>query len=428
MVFNLQSDQSESVYKMSGAAGKRHQSGRNSRQVLMAALEEQLNKEPAFTQEEIDKVDIEEKIQLLATAVLNGNEKFAIVHNIVNDASDGLDPRTADCDERLLHMADENKQLRSELDILKGLFVKMEKENCVLREKVTRLNAAGMKDNLIINGICGDESTENAVEAVQEFLQDKMTLEFTNDQIISARRIGGYIPGKPELPRAMLTQIKPDLRDSILSNLKKLKGKKNTRGRGYRIARQLPDEWNEERRKLDEQVQKARKDNDAKPDTEQKDIIEVKKRTLYINKAPQKKYQLTVPGPADLFPDKQEQEKLDKIKFCTSSIIEEEGSKFQAYALKLQSLTEIKRAYVRIKQLHPSATHVPAVYSIKSYDGFQDDKEYGAAHRILDVVTQNNHTNVAVFTVRYHHGPNLGPKRHKLYERAVTEALARIKK
>ena len=46
---------------------------------------------------------------------------------------------------------------------------------------------------------------------------------------------------------------------------------------------------------------------------------------------------------AEIFVDKAEQDKLDKICFAASAAIEENGSSFQAFALKLQSLTEIKK-------------------------------------------------------------------------------------
>ena len=95
--------------------------------------------------------------------------------------------------------------------------------------------------------------------------------------------------------------------------------------------------------------------------------------------------------------------------------------------LKLQSLTEVKRSYVKMRQLHPSATHIVGAYSIKNNDGYQDDREYGAGYRILNVINNNAYGNIAVFVVRYHGGHNIGPKRHLLMEKVTVDALARTK-
>ena len=70
-----------------------------------------------------------------------------------------------------------------------------------------------------------------------------MCLEIDEEHIISARRIGKGMPGKPEIPRPILVQVHPTLREQILGNLKNLKGKVNDRKRSYRITKQLPDEW-----------------------------------------------------------------------------------------------------------------------------------------------------------------------------------------
>ena len=413
---------------MSAAAGKRHQSGRNPRQILMASLLDKLNaeSEERLDIEKLRAVDDEQKFELIVNAVEAVNAKFLTVHSMVNDASDGLDPRTGDCEERVLKLTDENKQLRFELDMLKGLFIKMEMENTNLRRKVTTLTAKSMSSNILITGLCGDETTENPTEVVIEFLEEKLDLDFSHDSIKTARRIGNFSL-KPEFPRTMMIQVNESLMDLIMSNKKKLRGKKNMHKKEYRISRQLPDEWNEENRQLYSQVTKTKKQNDDKTDDQEKDEIVVRRRTLYVNKVPQKKIHLQAPTAAEIFVDKTEQDKMDKIKFCASTGIEENGSQFTAFAIKLQSLTETKRAYTRLRQLHSSAAHIVAAYSFKNWDGFQDDREFGEGHRLLRILTDNQHNNVAIFVVRYHNGPNLGPRRHILYAKAAHEALARIK-
>ena len=102
---------------------------------------------------------------------------------------------------------------------------------------------------------------------------------------------------------------------------------------------------------------------------------------------------------------------MDRIKFQISTSVEERGSKFKAFATKLQSLTEVKRAYIKMRQTFPSASHIMAAYTIKNNDGYQDDREFGAAVKILKTIKQQQGiSNMAVFVVREHAGLHIGPK------------------
>ena len=425
------------MYKMSGAAGKRHnlsplpeghtKESKHPRDVLMNSLLELLNKEEIIDPDQLSKASTEDKETIFTQAIINVNSKFTTVHDIVNEANDGLDPRITECEETMEILSTENKQLRFELDLLKGMFFKLEAENNQLREKVTILSAAGMKNNITFGGLCGDENTENPIEVVFEFLSEMMNLEFPKQQIQSARRIGVFF--KPEQPRLMAVQLNAELRDLVMSNLKALKGKKNANDKSYSIKKQLPDQWTEERRRLKEAIEKAKKVNEAKPTGHEPDKIEVHKGNLYVNNTLQKLQPLSPPKPNEIFVDKAEQDRIDKIKLKHSMPQEEGGSKFTAFAVKLQSLAEVRRAYVKMKQLYPSAPHILAAYAIKNNEGYQDDKEHGAAVRVLKTLKQQSttNTNVAVYVVQEYDGKHIGPRRHQMIERAVIEALAKLK-
>ena len=80
-------------YKMSGAAGKRCNITSRSGG-LMSSLEELLNKENLLDEEEIVKVPLEKKFEILVQAILNVNNKFSTVHEMFNEANDRIDPRT----------------------------------------------------------------------------------------------------------------------------------------------------------------------------------------------------------------------------------------------------------------------------------------------------------------------------------------------
>ena len=84
-------------------------------------------------------------------------------------------------------------------------------------------------------------------------------------------------------------------------------------------------------------------------------------------------------------------------------------------------MTEIRRAYIKARQIFPDATHIPAVYSIKNGAGFEDDREFGEGHRLLKILSDNAIQGVAIFVVRYHDGPHLGTQRHEYYRHAAQE-------
>ena len=72
----------------------------------MSSLVESMNKELPLDQEKYSQAEAEDKFTMLSDAITTENNRFALVHDIVNNASDGLDPRQTDCEERILHLTD----------------------------------------------------------------------------------------------------------------------------------------------------------------------------------------------------------------------------------------------------------------------------------------------------------------------------------
>ena len=364
----------------------------------------------------MEKGDTDKKFEMLKQAIYSLNNKFIHVHKMFNDAADGIAPRMNEEETRILALADENKLLRRELDITKGLLAKQDLEISLLRNKVTKLTAKSMENNIIIGGLIEDPE-ENPKEIVSEFFSEKLLLDFPEEQIHTAHRIG-YETNDETRPRFMIARLHPNLRDLVLTNKKKLKGKKNAKKRYYSVRKQISDEWSENSRELQTAIKKAQKTNDQKSDAEEKDKIDIKYRTLYINRVPQKKL-LCVPKIVDIFPEKPEQDKIDRMKLYNSSPKTAETSTFIAHAIKTQSITEVRRGYVKIKQMYPQAAHVMAAFVIKNIEGNQDDREFGASTKILDSLKSSNVANLAMYVVRDYDGEHIGPRRHQLIQSAV---------
>ena len=79
-----------------------------------------------------------------------------------------------------------------------------------------------------------------------------------------------------------------------------------------------------------------------------------------------------------------------------------------------------------MKQLFADADHIVAAFINRNSEGFQDDREFGAGHRVLATLKEQNSMNIAVFVVRRFGGKQLGPSRHDYFKQVTLEALARL--
>ena len=399
---------------------------------LMASLENAINTEELYDQVEFEKGDIEVKLDQIVNAMDKINDRFTLVHNIINDASDGLDIRidtnidsNRDNAENMEALQVENKQLRQELDLVKGLLFKYDEEVITLRNQITTLTARSMSNNVVVTGITGDAEDprkENCKEKSIAFLKKTMKLEVDNKHLQVAHRIGQFNP-ESTTARPMVMRCHPTLKAKILAKRTSLKDITNEEGAHYYVNKQIPDQWAEENRERREQIRTAK---DKAQQVGQNVDIKIQNRVVYVNHQPIRKF-LEVPKPRDLFVDKQEQEKIDKIKTYHSDEYTKKGSSFTAHAVKCSSMTEVRRAYIKMKQLYPDATHIPTAYIIKNGEGYQDDREHSASSKMLNVLKNNDIQNLAVFVVRYYGGIHLGPTRHQMIQDAIIEVIAKLK-
>ena len=246
-----------------------------------------------------------------------------------------------------------------------------------------------------------------------------MTLQDT--QIEATHRIGQFQGGGN---CQIVVRRDATLKTQALKKSKKLKDQKNELGKPIYINKQLPEQYIEANRVIWEQIKDAK--DTASEEGLDEPMIEVKKQVVYVNKQPIKKF-LHMPKGADLFIDKSEQKKIDKIKLYNSDTHTEKGSSFTAFGAKCSSITEVRRTYVKMKQLFPEASHGLAAYVIKNGSGYEDDREFGASSKMLKTLKAQGCTNTAIYIVHRYGGTPLGPKQHEMIEKRVLEAIARMK-
>ena len=149
----------------------------------------------------------------------------------------------------------------------------------------------------------------------------------------------------------------------------------------------------------------------------------IKNKMLYVNKVPQKQH-IHTPTVQDLFNIlKQEMERMEKIEFQHTAEIVDKGSVFRGHAMKVKNSTDIRSAYKRIRLLYLESNHIMMAYAVKTYTGAQDDGEYTASKRMLNILTESGRNNTVVFITREYGGTHLGPRRFIHIKRATRDAI-----
>ena len=157
----------------------------------------------------------------------------------------------------------------------------------------------------------------------------------------------------------------------------------------------------------------------------------VKKGELYVEKNLYVK-QITPPTASDLFALTPKQMKIiDNFKIVSSEVVQERGSSFQGYAAEIMSIDEVKQMYLKMKKMHPTATHIAWAYRTVDCKGPKnqdciDDGEHGSSRAILQYMKAHNIFNTVIFMVQYYGGVHLGPDRFPIFvstAKAAYEAL-----
>ena len=276
----------------------------------------------------------------------------------------------------------------------------------------------------MVKGILGDTKFENCKAKALKFLKETIEIDVMDEEILVTHRKGTKAENS-DINRQMLIRCQPQLKEWILQNKENLKDKRNGNDEKFFVFKQLPDAYMEQECE-NREIIKNQKDRDQGLQPSDKSKIEEKNKSVYIDGQIVEK-QLLPPEPMELFVDKTEKDKMDRIKFATSDMASFNGSDFIAFAVKTGQMCEVRRAYHKIKHLHPSADHIVAAYNLCSNSGYQDDGELGSGHHLCTYLKESRPINTAVYVVRYKNGENLGPTRHEIMEQVVEQAMTRIK-
>ena len=437
---NLQRQQNDKNSKMSGRT--RYQSAQQ-KALLMGSLEDMAkNNEEFVNPDDFLKSDSEARLLTLITSINKIHLKIDGIESTLS-GDDGLCARVEKVESKIVDVSEQGTCLESEVKLLKGIAQRQEEQIGSLMGKVSDIQSRMMSENLIITGIIEfekeqeldkhttsspqaiHESASASLEKVLKFLNEVMKLPANSMDIYSVYRIGEPDPFCKK-DRQMFLKCNPKLREDILQFKKeRLVNVKNGKGLSIYINTQEPEAQSACRKQISHEIRKLKAANKEKaPDDKVK--FQVKKQKLFVAGKEFTKV-VQVSSVSNIFTDPDEQEKLDKIRLSSSDPMVDQGNVFTGFAAKASNITEVSRAYKKLKQLYPSVSHIAMAYDCQKKQGNQDDGEHSAGLTLEKLLISLKISNRAVFVVRNASLKKLGPKRFEIMEQVARQALSRVK-
>ena len=241
-----------------------------------------------------------------------------------------------------------------------GIVARQEKQIATLTGKLDDLLTRSMSDNLVISGlligdsyaageVTGSMATDlqetDCVQVVYDFFTEYLQVDVEKYQILQAYRFSRDDTANASTPN-MYVRCYPTLCEKVLAKAKSLKDKPNSKGNAIFINQQMPEVTSAIRKENAHIIKKVWDANQGKPPN-QSMKYQIKNKQVIVDDVPVKK-QVFFPTVEEVFPEQAKQNKIEKV--------------FTAIAAKTSSLAEVKRAYRKVHQLYPSATHISVGY------------------------------------------------------------------
>lgn len=396
----------------------------------MGSIEDLLPPKLLLKKDEFDKKNNAGKLDSIFEAVNNlytmyakTNAKLKPVELAVFDTENGILPQVQGLADHAKGSVDtistmraEVLALREELDITKGLVHKQNKQIIALKSKQAELIARSMSENLTVTGIKNDVPKADTKILLLNFLSEHLEIELEDEEEITVvHRLG--MPAKG-YHRSIVFKCPASLRSRIFDNARKLAGK------NFSINQQLPDSLAEQKKEIRRKIKQTQKLEENKEENE-KSTFSVRGGRLYINGQMQRK-KLLPPTPNELFVNKTERQRMEAIKIKLSESKPANSCRFTAAACVVDKMNDVHLAYKRLFREYPEADHIVAASIVEGEGAYQDDAEYGAGHRLLNILRDYKLGNVALFVIRHYGGENIGSLRFTVMKEAAEEALLKL--
>ena len=352
------------------------------------------------------------KLAVVQNSIKEVREEQNQINTSINSISKTLDVCVQSIDD-----------IDAEVDEVNDANVKLVESVIKIDDKITALDVdvhkivtESNKGCFIVNGYYIDKE-DDAKESLQNFFKQQM--EITDGlELTSAHKMGNAFNSP------VWFRLKdPNDVATIYDHVKKLKDKTNNKGKSYRVREYMDEQTREQKTRTHDIIMENRRLPEAHR-------IEhaFQKGKLMVNDEMYQK-EVTEPTVKDMLLLSREQEAiLEDIPFHSSEQKAENGSLFQAYMIEADNVEKVEQAYNAIYKKHISATHVMCAHRIfgSSFHRLQDyveGKEHGGGRAMLNAIKESGVWNIAVFVVRYHAGPNLGPRRFEIIKELTRNVI-----
>jgi cell division protein FtsB len=288
----------------------------------------------------------------------------------------------------------ENEELRARNRINEGRITRLEKVVNDIHEDMLQSTARSMKDNITFSNIPEEqnESNNSTRRILIEFLQNEMCIapdSFNHIDVIRVHRVGQS--GKYN--RMIVAKLNEQGKAVIWSHTKHLKGKH------FSVNVQLPRELSERKKQLVPLYKNARNNNKKAQWRGEKLSIDNVTHTAH-------------------------QDVIKHINYVTSDVavstkvtqgppMTHKGSTFLGSRISIQSTDDV------IPSLHAlygdqrcaRATHNRIQSKTGITEHYNDDGEYGAGSKLLDMLKEKDIQNELVCVTRWYGGTHLGTAR-----------------
>jgi hypothetical protein len=304
----------------------------------------------------------------------------------------------------------ENTVLRNRNSVGEGRITRLEKVVEDQREETIQINARSMKDNIIFQDIPEQLDEHDVKQTLLCFLEKEMQVSQDDLSRIGIRKV--YRMGmKGTRPRNIIVNIDDEGKSVIWKHTR------NLRGKSYSVFTQLPRELAERKRQLVPRYKAAKTQKQKVKWAAEKLIIndsitEVKRDTL-----------------KDINRDTTEEATKMRVKRSPPKTYV--GSSFQGARVEVSTpddvIPALQAIYTDVRSAR--ATHNIYAYRITSgnhtvTEHYEDDGEYGAGHRLLQLLQKQNVSNQLICVSRWYGGKHLGSARFNYVEEAGKDVLA----
>ena len=269
-----------------------------------------------------------------------------------------------------------------------------------------------------ISGIPFVEGEDPVVETTT-FLRNIMKVQVNDGDIVMASWMPGTITvrikgNQVKLPPQIFVQVTCHLQKRIAANMSELDEKTDpTDGHFYKVKQQVPDAVQGARQHFNPVVADIQQKNKGRP---KKECINFYFQGTDLFVGGKKVKQLVNPPSRTeiLKITLEEQKQLNNINPPILARDEKDGSKFYAFAMRVYDVRFIRKAYLRLRQLHLAANHVMLAFCVedpenpdKQIEGSCHDEESHGNVTLAQVLENTRMKNIAVFVVRYYGGTPL---------------------